>query len=214
MPRGAYTAKQERKAEHIEEGYEKRGVSQEGSRRAAPGRRSTSRTRAARTPATGRSTQPQRRRQEGLGNPPPARQRLTARSRVRGFRSRVRSRAARCARAARASSRDRIRPAADWRAPRGPCRSGAAQGGGGCRVLSALDQAGADQGVDRAADRRRAAPDGFGDLVRASPARWRRSPPAACAGRARHARRARPRPSSARRLLNRAQAPPVMTPTS
>jgi len=27
MPRGAYTAKQERKAEHIEEGYEKRGVS-------------------------------------------------------------------------------------------------------------------------------------------------------------------------------------------
>ena len=26
MPRGAYTAKQERKAEHIEEGYEKRGV--------------------------------------------------------------------------------------------------------------------------------------------------------------------------------------------
>ena len=27
MPRGPYTAKQERKAEHIEEGYEKRGVS-------------------------------------------------------------------------------------------------------------------------------------------------------------------------------------------
>jgi plasmid stabilization system protein ParE len=27
MPRGAYTAKQERKAEHIEQGYEKRGVS-------------------------------------------------------------------------------------------------------------------------------------------------------------------------------------------
>ena len=26
MPRGAYTNKQERKAEHIEEGYEKRGV--------------------------------------------------------------------------------------------------------------------------------------------------------------------------------------------
>jgi plasmid stabilization system protein ParE len=26
MPRGAYTSKQERKAEHIEEGYEKRGV--------------------------------------------------------------------------------------------------------------------------------------------------------------------------------------------
>jgi plasmid stabilization system protein ParE len=27
MPRGAYTAKQERKADHIEKGYEKRGVS-------------------------------------------------------------------------------------------------------------------------------------------------------------------------------------------
>ena len=27
MPRGAYTAKQDRKAEHIAEGYEKRGVS-------------------------------------------------------------------------------------------------------------------------------------------------------------------------------------------
>ena len=26
MPRGAYTSKQERKAEHIEESYEKRGV--------------------------------------------------------------------------------------------------------------------------------------------------------------------------------------------
>jgi len=26
MPKGAYTAKQERKAEHIEEGYRKRGV--------------------------------------------------------------------------------------------------------------------------------------------------------------------------------------------
>ena len=27
MPRGAYTAKQDRKAKHIEEGYEKRGIS-------------------------------------------------------------------------------------------------------------------------------------------------------------------------------------------
>ena len=27
MPRGAYTAKQERKADHIEKSYEKRGVS-------------------------------------------------------------------------------------------------------------------------------------------------------------------------------------------
>jgi len=29
MPKGAYTAKQERKADHIAEGYEKRGVSKE-----------------------------------------------------------------------------------------------------------------------------------------------------------------------------------------
>ena len=34
MPKGAYTAKQERKADHIEKGYEKRGVQQERSRRA------------------------------------------------------------------------------------------------------------------------------------------------------------------------------------
>ena len=29
MPRGAYTAKQERKAEHIEESYKKKGVSED-----------------------------------------------------------------------------------------------------------------------------------------------------------------------------------------
>ena len=29
MPKGAYTAKQERKAEHIEEGYRKQGVSKD-----------------------------------------------------------------------------------------------------------------------------------------------------------------------------------------
>jgi plasmid stabilization system protein ParE len=29
MPKGAYTAKQERKADHIAEGYEKRGVSKD-----------------------------------------------------------------------------------------------------------------------------------------------------------------------------------------
>ena len=35
MPRGAYTSKQDRKAEHIEEGYEKRGLSKpEAERRA------------------------------------------------------------------------------------------------------------------------------------------------------------------------------------
>ena len=35
MPRGAYTEKQDRKAEHIEEGYEKRGVSKKEAERRA-----------------------------------------------------------------------------------------------------------------------------------------------------------------------------------
>ena len=35
MPRGAYTAKQDRKEKHIEEGYEKRGVSHEEAERRA-----------------------------------------------------------------------------------------------------------------------------------------------------------------------------------
>jgi len=42
MPRGAYTAKQERKADHIEEGYEKRGVGKK-----EPDGRSSSRSAAA-----------------------------------------------------------------------------------------------------------------------------------------------------------------------
>jgi plasmid stabilization system protein ParE len=35
MPRGAYTGKQDRKAEHIEEGYRKRGVSKDEAERRA-----------------------------------------------------------------------------------------------------------------------------------------------------------------------------------
>ena len=35
MPRGAYTSKQERRAEHIEEGYEKSGVSKKEAERRA-----------------------------------------------------------------------------------------------------------------------------------------------------------------------------------
>ncbi len=35
MPRGAYTGKQDRKAEHIEKGYEKRGVSKKEAERRA-----------------------------------------------------------------------------------------------------------------------------------------------------------------------------------
>jgi plasmid stabilization system protein ParE len=35
MPRGAYTSKQDRKAEHIEKGYEKRGLSKKEAERRA-----------------------------------------------------------------------------------------------------------------------------------------------------------------------------------
>ena len=35
MPRGAYTSKQDRKAEHIEQGYEKSGVSKKEAERRA-----------------------------------------------------------------------------------------------------------------------------------------------------------------------------------
>lgn len=35
MPRGKYTGKQERKAEHIEKGYEKKGVSKKEAERRA-----------------------------------------------------------------------------------------------------------------------------------------------------------------------------------
>ena len=35
MPRGAYTSKQDRKAEHIEKGYEKRGLSKSEAERRA-----------------------------------------------------------------------------------------------------------------------------------------------------------------------------------
>ena len=35
MPRGAYTSKQDRKAEHIEQGYEKRGVGKSEAERRA-----------------------------------------------------------------------------------------------------------------------------------------------------------------------------------
>ena len=35
MPRGAYTAKQDRKEKHIKEGYEKRGVSKKEAERRA-----------------------------------------------------------------------------------------------------------------------------------------------------------------------------------
>ena len=103
MPRGAYTAKQDRKADHIEESYEKRGVSKKEAEERAWAT-VNKQDKGGKNDGSGRSPQPQRRRQEGLGNPPPPRQGLDGLSRVRGFRSRARSRAARCARAARACS--------------------------------------------------------------------------------------------------------------
>ena len=82
------------------------------------------------------------------------------------FDARVRSRAARCG--ARRSSLPASRAAGGRRLLKSsrallgqPQRQAAAI----VRVGRALDQPGANQGVDRAADRRRAAPDGRGDLV-------------------------------------------------
>ena len=56
MPRGAYTAKQDRKADHIEKSYEKRGVSQEGSRRAAPGATVNKQDKGGKNDGSGRSS--------------------------------------------------------------------------------------------------------------------------------------------------------------
>ena len=77
MPRGAYTAKQDRKAEHIEKGYEKRGVSKKEAEEPRLGDgQQAGQGRQQRRPRP--FVQPQRRRQEGLGNPPPPRQGLKA----------------------------------------------------------------------------------------------------------------------------------------
>ena len=144
--------------------------------------------------------QPQRRRQEGLGDPPPPRQRLRPKLAFEDF-DRALDRAQLAVReslepAARAPSRCAAGSRAASRPDFGqPQREPAAVVGSGV----ALDQPGADQGVDRAADRRGAAPDRGGDLVEGRGLVARRSPRAACAGRARRARPGRRRPNSARR---------------
>ena len=75
MPRGAYTAKQDRKEKHIEDSYEKRGVSHQGGRAARLGdREQAGQGRQERW--IGPVDQPQRSREEGLGDPPPARKNL------------------------------------------------------------------------------------------------------------------------------------------
>ena len=129
MPRGAYTAKQDRKAEHIEEGYEKRGVSKKEAESRAWAT-VNKQDKGGKNDGSGRSPQPQRRRQEGLGNPAQALEieAKVARSRISSARSIARS-----SLCARRSSRARgpSRRAAGWRA--GPCPnwSGAARAGGG-----------------------------------------------------------------------------------
>ena len=94
-------------------------------------------------------------------------QRRRRRRCVRGFRSRVRWREARCGRGARACIA-RPEPAAarlpaSWSRPASVRRSASRRRLAGSCVRST--RPGADQAVDRAADRRSAAPDRGGDLV-------------------------------------------------
>ena len=87
MPRGdksSYTDKQKRKAEHIEEGYKKRGVAQATKPSGAPGRPSTRKPAAATRadPAAACPTTSRRRaRADGSADAPPASRPAAARSR-------------------------------------------------------------------------------------------------------------------------------------
>ena len=163
MPRGAYTAKQDRKADHIEESYEKRGVSKKEAESRAWAT-VNKQDKGGKNDGSRPLPQPQRRRQEGLGNPAQALEiGLKARSRISSARSIARS--SLCAR--RSSLSARPEPARGWLASSLAARLGQPQREPAAIVGIglALDQAGADQGIDRAADRRRAAPDRRGDLV-------------------------------------------------
>ena len=167
MPKGAYTAKQERKADHIEKSYEKRGVSKKEAEERA-WRTVNKQDKGGKNEGSRPLAQPQRRRQEGLGDPPPPRPRLSLAS-ARGFRSRARSRATRCGQVGRGARRAAT-PLAATRDARGPPRSDATPGGGGCRDPGCVRPARRErQAVDRAADRRSAAPDRGSDLVES---RW------------------------------------------
>ena len=75
MPKGAYTQKQERKADHIAEGYRKEGVSKKEAEERA-WRTVNKQDKGGKNDGSGRSQQSLRCRQEGLGNAAPARQRL------------------------------------------------------------------------------------------------------------------------------------------
>ncbi len=72
MPRGAYTAKQDRKAEHIAEGYEKRGVGKKEAEERA-WRTVNKQDKGGNNAGSGRSSGPERGCQEGLGDAPPPR---------------------------------------------------------------------------------------------------------------------------------------------
>ena len=124
MPRGAYTGKQERKADHIEKSYEKRGVSKKEAEERA-WRTVNKQDKGGKNDGSGG-------RQEGLGNPPQARQGLRPRRSVRGFRSRVRPRGARCAQAVPAWRAAPNRRRSVTPAGRGRPGSAVAPGGDGC----------------------------------------------------------------------------------
>ena len=156
MPRGAYTAKQDRKAKHIEEGYEKRGVSKKEAESRAWAT-INKQDKGGKNAGHGPFDEPQRRSQEGLGNPPPEQEGLEPA--FEDF-DRAFQRAQLAVRQPFELRSERGTPAiafAELIAARfgQPQRKPAAV----VRVLRALDKAGANQRVDRAADRRRAAPD-------------------------------------------------------
>ena len=155
MPKGAYTQKQERKADHIAEGYRKEGVSKKEAEERA-WRTVNKQDKGGKNDGSGRSQQPLRGREEGLGNAAPARQRL-ARQPLEDFDPAF-ERAQFAVRQLRrcglpASCRQ---PAAG---SAGPARFGQPelQAAAIVGVGLPVDQSGADQRIDRPADGRRAA---------------------------------------------------------
>ena len=93
MPRGAYTAKQDRKADHIEKSYEKRGVGKKEAEERA-WRTVNKQDKGGKNEGSGRSSSRSAGGEKGLGNPPPQRQRLSVqkpRSRISIARSTARS---------------------------------------------------------------------------------------------------------------------------
>ena len=147
MPRGAYTAKQERKADISRKVTKSAAFRKEKQRARLADGQQAGPWRQERRP--GRK-QPQRSRQEGLGNTR-ARRRLTTRSRFQDF-DRTLDRAEFTMRQAFQPSRDRIRSAIGK--PSRPCGQPQCKAAPVIGVLRALHKAGADQRVDCAADSR------------------------------------------------------------